>query len=156
MVWLCAKGKRGGKRRDMSVVLLVDTGYWFALFEPRDDKHNQATPKARFIERMTVAFPWPVLYETLNTRLIKNRPGIDRFERIIKRPNIRRIDDTPYREEALEKTFDEARGGRRSISLCDMVMRLMLEDTRLRIRALLTFNEKDFADVCRRAKVQLL
>jgi len=135
---------------------VVDTGYWFALLDPKDGCHNQAQPKAGYLESMTVVFPWPVLYETLNTRLVKNRPGIQLFERLIKRPNACQIDDAPYRRTALADTFDEAVAGRRSISLCDMVIRLMLQDANLKIHALLTFNPRDFTDVCHSAKVQIL
>ena len=140
----------------MSRIVVIDTGYWFALFEPRDENHNQAKPKAAYIESMTVAFPWPVLYETLNTRLVKNRLGVDKFERIIKRSNVHRVDDTRYRNGALAETFRQALNGTRSISLCDMVIRLMLQDVRLKINAILTFNPRDFSDVCQSAKVEML
>jgi hypothetical protein len=137
-------------------IVVVDTGYWFALLDPRDGLYKQAQPKASCIESMTIVFPWPVLYETLNTRSVKNPPGIGRFERIIKRRNVCRIDDTRYRDTALEETLGEALAGRRSISLCDMVIRLMLQDTNLKIHALLTFNPRDFIDVRRGAGVQIL
>jgi hypothetical protein len=140
----------------MSQVALVDTGYWFALLDPRDGLHGQAQPKAAYIESMLIVVPWPVLYETLDTRLVKNRAGMFRFERIVKPPRARRVDDTPYRDDALRQTLLQGRGGRRFISLCDMVIRLMLGDASLRIDALLTFNWKDFADVCRSRQVEIL
>jgi predicted nucleic acid-binding protein len=140
----------------MSNLVMVDTGYWFALLDPRDERHGRARLKAGWIDSMTVVSPWPVLYETLNTRFVKNRPGIVMFERIIKPPKGIRLDDAGYRGKALEQTFSEAVAGRRPISLCDMVIRLMLQDANLRINALLTFNPGDFADVCRSAGVEIL
>jgi hypothetical protein len=78
------------------------------------------------------------------------------FERILKRQNIHFIDDHVDRHSALESTLQESQRGARSISLCDMLTRMLLQDEGLRIDSLLTFNVKDFADVCRRAKVQIL
>jgi len=42
------------------------------------------------------------------------------------------------------------------ISLCDVLIRLLIEDVNLRIDALLTFNEKDFVDVCRKRRGEIL
>jgi len=136
--------------------VVVDAGYWYALFDSRDALHTKADAKASHIESLTVVFPWPTLYETLGTRFVKNRLGIDRLARVLKQSNVRFIDDSPYRDAALEATLREARIGKRSISLCDMVIRLMIEDVNIRIDAILTFNEKDFSDVCRSAKVEIL
>ena len=136
--------------------VVVDAGYWYALFDARDALHSQADAKASHIDSLTVVFPWPTLYETLGTRFVKNRLGMDGLARVLKRPNVRFIDDGPYREVALDATLREARLGKRAISLCDMVIRLMIEDVNLRIHAMLTFNEKDFSDVCRSARVEFL
>jgi len=136
--------------------LIVDAGYWFALFDPRDGEHRKAEAKAHYIDTLRVVFPWPTLYETLGTRFVKNKPGMNRLERSLKFPNVQFVDDMPYREDALEATFREARLGRRTISLCDMLIRLIIQDTDVRIRALLTFNAKDFVDVCTSKRVEIL
>ena len=55
---------------------------------------------------------------------------------------------------AFEQTVRTAR--RRPMSLVDMVMRLMLEDVNVRVNGLLTFNRRDFYDVCRRRGLEML
>ena len=141
---------------DINRNLIVDTGYWIALFDGREAEHHKAVAKAHHMDTLRVVFPWPILYETLRTRFVKNKPGMDRLERLLRLPNGQFIDDKPYREDALQATFREARLGRRTISLCDMLIRLIIEDTNVRIHALLTFNTKDFVDVCTSKGVQIL
>jgi predicted nucleic acid-binding protein len=136
--------------------LIVDTGYWFALFDPRDSEHRNAEEKAHHIDSLRVIFPWPTLYETLGTRFVKNKSGMDQFERSLRLPGAQLLDDGPYRKDALEATFREARLGRRAISLCDMLIRLIIQDTNVRIHALLTFNARDFVDVCTSKRVDIL
>jgi hypothetical protein len=126
------------------------------LFDSRDALFPAARAKAHHIDVLRIVLPWPTLYETLGTRCVKNQVGIARFESVLKRPNVRYIDDAPYRDRALDATLQGARMGRRAISLCDMLIRLLIEDTNLRIGALLTFNAKDFQDVCRSSRVQIL
>src|SRR5712692_2720883 len=108
--------------------LIVDAGYWYALFDARDSLAREAKAKAHHIDTLSVIFPRPTLYETLGTRFVKNRIATDNFERLLKRPNVQYIDDTPYRENALNATLREARLGKRAISLCDMLIRLLIED----------------------------
>jgi len=78
------------------------------------------------------------------------------FERILKKQNVFFVDDGSYRNDALERTLRGAQQGTRAISLCDMMIRLMLQDVNLRIDAILTFNLSDFVDVCRARKVEVL
>lgn len=56
------------------------------------------------------------------------------------------LDDSPYRLCALGDTFQRSEF-RQPISLVDSVMFLMLEDNKLRIDAILTFDH-DFANIC--------
>ena len=57
--------------------LLVDTGFFIALFDPRDNHHIDACEKQEYLENLSIVIPWPILYETINTRLVK---------RFVKRP----------------------------------------------------------------------
>jgi hypothetical protein len=97
-----------------------------------------------------------MLYETMGTKLVRQQRWIKSFESRLSRSNTRLIDDAPYRNQALQATFWEARRGKRAISLCDMWIRLLIEDTDVRVHALLTFNVKDFHDVCRKRDVEIL
>ena len=136
--------------------LIVDTGYWYALFDPRDPMAAAARAKADTIEEFNVVLPWPTLYETLRTRFVKNAGGTAAFERVLRRPNVTLLDDKRYRDRALDATLEGARLGRRAISLCDMLIRLIIDDNSVRIAAVLTFNIRDFQDVCRARSVEIL
>ncbi len=68
------------------------------------------------------------------------------------------IPDDPFREGVLEECFEELRKPRqryRSLSAADRVIRRMLSDVNLRIQGFITYNPKDFTDVCRRFGRQL-
>ena len=58
-----------------------------------------------------------------------------------------------YKEEALEKTFNSNLN--RHISLVDMVIRLIMLETNFKIDYLVTFNERDFIDICIKRKIQI-
>ena len=77
-----------------------------------------------------------------------------RFTGIARRPNVEHLDEVPYREDAYEQTIRTART--RPMSLVDMVMRLMLDDVNVRVDGLLTFNPRDFHDVCRTRGLEML
>lgn len=46
--------------------LLVDSGFFFALFNERDRYHADAVEKREWLEILSLVIPWPVLYETIN------------------------------------------------------------------------------------------
>lgn len=53
--------------RTSNNTLLVDSGFFFALFDPRDQHHAAAREKQEWLETLAVIMPWPILYETINT-----------------------------------------------------------------------------------------
>lgn len=134
--------------------IMVDTGYWYALCDPREGDHENAVAKFDDFERSRIILPWPCLYETLRTHFVKQIHAVKRFAEIARQPNVEKLDDSEYRDDAYERTVETA--SKRPMSLVDMVMRLMLEDVNVRINALLTFNMKDFHDVCRKRSIYIL
>ena len=134
---------------------MLDTCFLYALFDSRDSWHSEAAKKSDLIVSLRLAIPWPCLYETVNTRFIKEPGRVQRFEILLKRPGVTLIDDSPYRDRAYEMTVDHAIRRRRTISLTDMVIRLMLEDVNVRVGYLFTFNPGDFADVCSRRGIEI-
>ena len=69
-------------------------------------------------------------------------------------PRFVRIQDDKYRDIAYQYTMSET--NQRGISLVDNVIRVMLENSvDLHIDALLTFNTKDFVDVCSKRNIML-
>ncbi len=134
--------------------ILTDTGFWYALYDPRDAYHSQAEKREDILQTSTLLLPWPCLYETFNTRFAKNRMAVRRFEALLRQPPVVRLPDEPYREAALEAAITSAAS--RSISLVDMVIRLILDDISVRKHGLLTFNQKDFSDLCRKHRIEML
>ena len=142
--------------RTSNNTLLVDSGFFFALLDPRDQHHAAAREKQDWLEMLSIVMPWPILYETINTRFTR-RPGtIARFESIIHAPETEFLDDGPYRLEAYEDTLAQAKASRHAMSLVDSVLCAILDDTNVRIDAMLTFNFRDFRPVCNLRGVELL
>lgn len=136
--------------------VLVDTGFWYALYDPTDQYYAQATSKADLLESMNVLIPWPCLYETFNTRFAKNKIAVRSFEELLRQTHVVLMQDEPYREAALEAAVSMALVGSRNISLVDMVIRQILEDVNVRKHGLLTFDPGDFSDLCRRHQIEML
>jgi predicted nucleic acid-binding protein len=129
--------------------VVCDTCFWFALLCGDDGNHKRAEEIRDAIERFYVIVPWPVLYETIDTGLVKNRERVEAFQRLLDEPGIQIFDDAPYRQQALEDAKKDAR----SLSLVDRVLRHILADCGTRVDYLVTFNVKDFVDVCRERKI---
>lgn len=141
----------------MAKVVLTDSCFWLGLLDPTDQHHQSAVEWADVVDTYgaILLLPWPCLYESVSTRLVRNRGRTLEFEQMLKRPTIVRLDDASYREAALEAVFDAARTGH-SFALADGVIREMLKDVNLRVDYLLTFNGRDFADVCLARRVELV
>ena len=131
--------------------LLVDTGFFIAMYDERDAHHAEAQDKQNLLDVYTVILPWPVLYETINTRFSRRRGIMVRFDALITSSDTVLLDDSPYRVEAYQTV---ARNARRPLSLVDAVLRAIIEDTNVAVTAMLTFNQRDFHDVCRQHSVE--
>jgi predicted nucleic acid-binding protein len=137
--------------------ILVDTGVWLAICDPRDRAVAQEIVDDIYerIKVHSIVVPWPIAYETLRTRFVRNRLAMERFEQEIRSPRVILLDDTPYREEALALSIDSSLRRDRPLSMVDCAMRLLIDDVRTRIRYLVTFNQRDFADICTRRRIEL-
>jgi len=136
--------------------VLVDTGFWYALYTRGDGYYEQAQTKQELLEHANVLIPWPSLYETLNSRFAKNAVGLRSFEALLRQAHVILLADEPYRDMALEACFRTAFSRSRPIALVDMVIRLIVEDRNVRKHGLLTFNPRDFHDVCTRHRIEML
>ena len=133
---------------------VVDTGFWIALLDDRDQHHHEALAKINLITSMNLIIPWPCLYETLNTRFVKNPLSMKTLHEYVQRPNTELADDTRYREAAYTQTF--ALAPKRPISLVDVVIRCILDDVNVKKDCVLTFNPRDFEDICRKRQIEML
>ncbi|MCK9423466.1 MAG: hypothetical protein M0Q38_12800 [Bacteroidales bacterium] len=136
--------------------ILIDSGFWYALYNKRDCYYTKAQEIFEFLSIGNVLIPYPSLYETINTRFTKNEFGLRDFKLLITRTNVILLDDQEYKSEALELTFKSALDLKKPFSLVDIIIRLMLADEKLRINYLISFNPRDFIDVCSRRSISLL
>jgi predicted nucleic acid-binding protein len=136
--------------------VLADTGIWFAMFDRRDPYANAVEEKAEILDRCQVVLPWPTLYETLRTRMVRNTIALQQFEKYLRRPQVQYLDDSRYREAALELAFQSSLRRSRPLSMVDCLMTLVLNDRSVKLHYLATFNDRDFVDVCRRRGIGLV
>ncbi|GHT44918.1 hypothetical protein AGMMS49965_21400 [Bacteroidia bacterium] len=106
-----------------------------------------------YLEVGNIILPYPILYETLNTRFVKRREWLTTFDDLLRRESTKLIPDEPYKNKALSSVLYNAS---RPLSLVDMTIRLMLDDVNLNINALITFNVGDFSDLCANKGIELI
>lgn len=137
--------------------ILLDSGVWYALCDARDRTASREVIDDIYarIKVHTIVVPWPIVYETLRTRFVRSRPAMERFEQEIRSPRIVLLDDAPYRDDALAHAIEWSLRRGRALSMVDCVLRLLLDDVQTRIQYLVTFNQRDFVDVCERRRIEL-
>ena len=136
--------------------VLVDSAFFFALFHSKDNHHEEAIEKESLLDGNRIIVPWPILYETINSRFVTSPEMIREFEKIMRRPHTNRLDDSKYREEAYEETFELAKRGYGARSFVDSVLHAILKDINVRISAMLTFDDRDFRRICASRKIKIL
>jgi predicted nucleic acid-binding protein len=135
-------------------VALVDTGFWFAFFDKKDQYHARAEEYAELITGYRLVVPWPTLYETLRSRFLRQPiTARKRVESLLRPPQATLLDDAPYRETALKETFSP---NGKAYSIVDNVLRLILADVKIRIDVMFTVNHADFRDVCSRRSIEMV
>lgn len=136
--------------------LIFDTCFWFALYDSDDQYHEVANRMfSEFANHdIKIIIPFPTLYETLNTAFVDNKVWLSNFDKILTNERIvKLVDDTDYCNDALISTMYQKKT---KVSLVDNIIRHMVVDTNLRIDAVVSFNERDFADLCRERQIPLL
>jgi predicted nucleic acid-binding protein len=141
---------------DVNKTALVDSGFWYALLDQRDQHFEEAQQKAEKLLSLRYVIPWPILYESLCTRFVSRPLVMRKFEAFLKRPNAVYLDDHKYKHEALERTLSMSGRGRSSLSLVDNVLRMIIDDVNVRVNCIFTFNRRDFVDVCVPRNVELI
>lgn len=136
--------------------ILIDSCFWYALFDSSESYHSKALDMKDYLEFGNIILPYPILYETLNTRFSKRDGWMSIFEEYLKRETTFLVPDTEYREKALSETFSYSLVQKRPMALVDVMIRLMLEDVNLNVNALISFNAKDFVDVCQSNRIELI
>ena len=135
--------------------ILTDAGFWLAPFDGNERREKRAIEIIDAIAKFHVVMPWPITYEVLRTRLVSRSHQIIVFEKMLKDLAVEMLDDRPYRDKALAESISLSKRGKRHISLVDMIVRYMIEDEGIKVHHFVTFNERDFIDVCARRRVTL-
>lgn len=139
--------------------VIVDTGFWYSYFGTREQERHMVADKVfRRLEELEANFliPFPTLYEAINTKLLKskNRTKANWFLRQLQsNPRFIKVPDDEYKDDAYLLTVSE--NNHRGYSLVDMIIRVMMEDDRLKIDSLLTLNIEDFIDVASRRGISI-
>lgn len=136
--------------------VITDTCYWLGLVDSKDEHHDKSVLINNLIEGNHIVFPFPCFYEIIRTKFVKNKLKLEAFESLLKSSNVAYIDDTKYKDEALLKVYELNKKSFVSHSLTDAVIREMLSDVDLRLDYLVTYNVKDFADICAKRKIEIL
>ena len=146
--------------------ICVDASFLIGLYDETDDFHVQAQDYfLRYFpnggNRLIV--PWPIIYETVSTKLVKNRERMWALERdwtlLKSQHQLHLLSDLEFREGVVDDCFDELKKPPvhyRKLSAVDRVLRGILSDPNIQIRAFLTFNPKDFVDVCKAFRREML
>ena len=132
----------------MNKYIIIDSCYWFGLFDVKDQYYDYSNSVKDIIKGFKLIVPFPSLYEVLNSTFIKNKLALNTIENLIKSGEIILLEDEEYRDKALENTYSIHRKPIPSISLVDSIIREILSDTNVKVEALVTYNEKDFKDIC--------
>lgn len=123
--------------------ILTDTGFWRALVDVKDQHHSDATKQMEIIltTKHTLLIPWPIMYETLKTKFVKNSIHLLRFKNALEQLNTVFVDDSKWRKACMDVVFDNHHN---NASFVDMILLAMLEDKSIHIDYLITYNERDF------------
>lgn len=146
-----------------NAIVLVDANFWIALlFEKEDsDRRKRATELFDSMKNKRILIPWPTMYETFIDKNIKNKYSLETFRDVLKRIRFRYLYDKSYRVKALSGTFEynmnpNLKPKDRRISLTDMIIRHIVDDDNIKKDVLVSFNEADFSDICRKKSIELL
>jgi len=128
--------------------IIVDTGVWYACFDKTDENYPYSNRILSVLQFSVIIVPFPTLYETLNTRFVKNTYGqMDSLNSFLSVPErVHLVSDTKYKEKALLSVLSNVEK-KKHYSLVDLIIRLMMEDTSLGEKAVMTFNVGDFMGV---------
>ena len=136
----------------MARTVITDSGFWIGLLDKHDQHAHASVAWHGKMQNARLLVPWPCVYEVVSARMSRHPGRPHRFIREVRSGAVTLIDDTPYRDSAL----GECGRSTRDLSLTDLVIRRIICDPKARKHDLLTFNPKDFKDVCFKHRVSIL
>ncbi len=138
-------------------IILLDTGVWYAFYTKSDQYYLEAQKLKEKIQFHRILLPWPICYEVLRTKFVKQEQHIIQFKNDLEKFNIEYLSDIPYREQALKELFSgfSKNYKHENLSLVDILINKVILDKQKRIFWFATTNVKDFEDSCRRRRIEL-
>lgn len=140
--------------------ICVDSGFLIALYDETDEYHESAQQYfITYFEKPgnELLVPWPILYESISTRMARNRKRITTLHRDWKyletQEQLILLDDKEFRLPALDECFKEIQRPQaqyRALSLTDRIIRKMLSEPNIKIDYFITYNHGDFVDICKK------
>ncbi|MEK6152140.1 hypothetical protein WIW50_02715 [Flavobacteriaceae bacterium 3-367] len=119
----------------MAKTYLPDTGFWIALYANNEEAETIAT----IIEDDNILIPYPSMYEFLNSKFSRRGLAYE-FQKLLKRPNIKKIYDDDYRDDSFDNFFYNAINYSLDVSLVDEVIKLMIIDPKLKVDFLISYD----------------
>ena len=145
--------------------ICVDAGFLIALYDSRDEHHDHASShfdsffSVESLHHVLIA-PWPILYESLNTRQARRYAALRQlridWSALEQRQQLVLLRDEGYRNLALKDYLEETAQDGRKLSLPDRVLRAVLSDPANAIHVLMTYNARDFWDICASEQIRLI
>jgi predicted nucleic acid-binding protein len=155
------------KRAGSVMNVCLDACFLIGLYDARDEHHQRS--RQIFADLFDTDSPniavivWPVMYESVSTRLVRHRgrtAALERdWRRLVSTNRMAFLDDAPYRDEAFELCLDELKKvptAYRALSLTDRVLRSVLADRDADVDGIITANASDFADVCNASRRRIV
>lgn len=131
----------------MAKNILTDTGFWIGYCNLKDRYTKNCNELMTEIRNDKLFIPWPVLYETVGTRLTRRFESMQRFkDKLDALDNDCFISDVEFRDDAFIFCKEQAlkKGGH--FSLVDSVIRMIIESRKYNINRLFTV-DSDFDDL---------
>jgi len=125
-----------------------------------DEHHEQANrlESEGWLDPITkcLLLSWSILYETLNTRFVNQLGCLEWFDHIARSGKTVLLEDTAYRKAVFDMPLSHPAPAGRPLSLFDKVLHGIIEDPNVSVSAMLTFDIRDFWEVCRKNDVELV
>ena len=137
-------------------VVIADACFWLGLLDNSDQHHEAALRIWPYLDSYKLVVPWPCVYEVLSTRTARNSDRAVAAVEMLLNPSFEILDDSAYRVKGVRDFGDINYNKYFSHSLVDCVLRAMLADVDIKIDVLVTFNSRDFADVCSVRQIEIV
>lgn len=137
--------------------ILADTCFWISLCDSSENDHIevQAMVEKIFADKChRILVPYPVLYETLCSEMVKRRDRVlfltKYFDDVVKVP------DAEYVNEAYKIVKQQADLCKGTASMTDISIMLMAKDIKNNVKGILTRNGRDFSEFCRNLRIPMI